>query len=51
MLAAKERIKNVQAEIEAFKVTQGMEQQDELLPETYFKLKHPGDEQAQANEL
>ena len=24
---------------------------DELLPETFFKLKHPDDEAAQANEL
>jgi len=44
MIAAKERIAVVQREIEGYKESRGMNQQDELLPETYFKLKHPGDE-------
>ena len=28
-----------------------MDARDELLPETYFKLKHPDDESAQKNEI
>ena len=28
-----------------------MDPSDELLPETYFKLKHPDDEEAQKREL
>ena len=43
MIAVKERISVVQQEINVFKVEQGMDERDELLPETYFKLKHPDD--------
>ena len=51
MIAVKERIAVVQAEIADYKQANNMETSDELLPETYFKLKHPDDEAAQAQEL
>ena len=50
MIAAKERIEIVQAEIKAFKEQTGMNSDDQLLPETYFKLKYPDDEDMQARE-
>ena len=45
MIAVKERIMAVQAEIETYKRESSMDSSNELLPETYFKLKHPDDEQ------
>ena len=51
MISVKLRISVVQKEIEQYKLDNNMEPKDELLPETYFKLKHPEDEQAQAAEL
>ena len=51
MIAVKERITAVQQEIAQFKVDQQMDITDELLPETYFKLKHPDDLEAQKNEI
>ena len=44
MIAVKERITVVQNEIVEFKTQNEMD--DELLPETFFKLKHPDDDAA-----
>ena len=46
MIAVKQRIGIVSAEIEAFKKESQMSEEDELLPETYFKLKHPENAEA-----
>lgn len=40
MIAVKERIEEVKIEIEQYKRDHGLSQDDELLPETYFKLKY-----------
>ncbi len=48
MIAVKERISHISVEIADFKQSQSsFEQTDELLPETYFKLRYPDDELAQ----
>jgi len=51
MIATKERIAEVQQEIETFKSTYRMSPDEDLLPETFFKLKHPGNQEMQAQEL
>ena len=51
MIAVKLRIAIVQKEIETYKAENGMELKDELLPETYFKLKNPDDPSAVEREL
>ena len=43
MIAVKERISQVQEEIEKFKLDKGIPQDDQLLPETYFSLKFADD--------
>lgn len=43
MIAVKQRIEVVSAEIETYKKGSKMGEDDELLPETYFKIKHPDD--------
>lgn len=51
MISVKLRISVVQKEIEQYKLDNNMEPKDELLPETYFKLKHPDDTEAVEREL
>lgn len=51
MISVKLRISVVQKEIEQYKLDNNMEPKDELLPETYFKLKHPDDPAAVKKEL
>ena len=43
MIAVKERIEELEREIDSFKKEKGIPDQDELLPETYLKLKYPDD--------
>ena len=53
MIAVKEKIKNVQEEIEEWKKenTDIVSRDEELLPETYIKLRYPDDELAQKNAI
>lgn len=41
MIAVKERIEEVKLEIDQYKKDQNLSSSDELLPETFFKLKYP----------
>ncbi|TNV84611.1 hypothetical protein FGO68_gene8789 [Halteria grandinella] len=50
MIAVKERIEELECEIEAFKRETGMPEGDELLPETYLKLRYPDDKGRQDSE-
>ena len=50
MIAVKERIKDLESEIDAFKTERGIPDEDELLPETYLKLKYPDDKDSQDQE-
>lgn len=50
MIAVKEKIAALESEIIAFKQERGIPEQDEMLPETYLKLRYPGDEELQAKE-
>ena len=43
MIAVNQRIQTLETEIQEYKTEQGMNPDDELLPETYFKLRFPGD--------
>ena len=43
MIAVKERINQLEKEIVTFKEETGIPLEDELLPETYLKLKYPDD--------
>lgn len=45
MIAVKERIQELEEQIAKFKTEQGIPEEDELLPETYLKLKYPGDKE------
>ena len=47
MIAVKQRIEDLEAQIQAFKSERGIPEQDELLPETYLKLCYPDDKQKQ----
>ena len=54
MLAVKEKIETVQKEIEVWKNNLGqniISPDEELLPDTYIKLRFPDDEAAQANAI
>ena len=41
MIAVKERIETVKQEIEQYKKEHNLGETDEMLPETFFKLKYP----------
>ena len=41
MIAVKRKIEEVQNEIESFKQEKGLAQEDELLPETYYRMRFP----------
>lgn len=45
MIAVKERIKQLEAEIETFKTEREIPEEDELLPETYLRLRYPEDKE------
>ena len=45
MIAVKERIKELESEIDTFKREKEIPEEDELLPETYLKLKYPEDKE------
>ena len=45
MIAVKERIKQLEAEIEKFKTEREIPEEDELLPETYLRLRYPEDKE------
>lgn len=49
MLAVKEKIENLEYEIEQYKRDNGINMEDELLPETYLKLKY-GDDKERADQ-
>ena len=51
MIAVKERIQSMESEIAEFKIEQKIPTEDELLPETYLKLKYPGDKEKQDSEI
>ena len=50
MIAVKQRIEELEQQIEAFKQETGMPDSDELLPETYLKLRYPDDKAKQDEE-
>ena len=50
MIAVKEKIASMEEEIAAFKIEKGINEDDEMLPETYLKLRYPGDPETQAAE-
>jgi hypothetical protein len=43
MIAVNQRIETLEKEIQDYKVEQGLGKDDELLPETYFKLRFPSE--------
>jgi len=45
MIAVKEKIASLEREIVAFKEERGIPEDDEMLPETYLKLRYPGDDE------
>ena len=50
MIAVKEKIAVMEKEIKDFKIEQGIHDEDELLPETYLKLRYPDDKKKQEEE-
>ncbi len=51
MIAVKERIEMLELEIQKFKSDSNIPEGDELLPETYLKLKYPDDKAKQDHEI
>eukprot|EP00347_Sterkiella_histriomuscorum_P006220 403353605 len=47
MIAVKEKIQIMEQEITQFKIDNNISQEDELLPETFLKLRYPNDEEEQ----
>ncbi len=50
MIAVKEKIASMEQEIATFKAERGINEDDEMLPETYLKLRYPGDPETQGIE-